>query len=77
MAQNVIDGKRLDVGEKIRAARKARHMSTTKLAIEVGVDPRTVARWQANGTRPSYERLLKLAEVLGRSPSYFLDGEDV
>jgi transcriptional regulator with XRE-family HTH domain len=73
MTELVIEHKRFPLGERIRKARGVAGMSTTKLASALGVDPRTVARWQSNDSRPSYERLVDLARVLEQPPSYFVD----
>jgi len=75
MTQIVLERKRFPLGERIRRARKAAGLSTTKLAVELGVDPRTVARWQSDESRPSFERLAELARVLGQPPSYFVEGD--
>lgn len=77
MTQNVIDSKPTSVGQRIKAARSEARLSTSKLARELDVDPRTVARWQADESMPSVVRLTEIARVLGKSPSYFLDGEEV
>ena len=61
---------------QIGKARRESGLTIAELARRMNVDARTVARWQApNGTSPSYDRLIRLAEVLGKSPSYFLEGE--
>ena len=77
MTQSVVHSKPESVGQRIKAARSAARLSTTKLARELDVDPRTVARWQADETMPSVVRLTEIARVLGKSPGYFLDGEEV
>lgn len=75
MTQNVLDRKPQTLGERIREARRAAGLSTTKLANVLGVDPRTVARWQSDDAMPSVIRLGEIARALGKSPGYFLDGE--
>ncbi len=76
MAQNVIDGKGL-FGERLRAARLEHQPRITIAAIarELEVDPRTVARWQSGDSVPPFDRLVQLAALLGKRPSYFLDAE--
>lgn len=77
MTENAIIRKRDNtLGEKIREARKAASLSTAKLARELDVDARTVARWQADDAMPSVMRLTQIAEVLGRPVSFFLDEQE-
>jgi len=76
MTQSVTSHKAATLGQRIRQARKEARLSTTKLAIALDVDPRTVARWQSDEAMPSVLRLGEIARVLGKTPSYFLDEED-
>lgn len=48
-------------------------MTIAALAAALGVDPRTVAGWQSGRSRPSYERLIQIARLLNKPPSYFLE----
>ncbi len=77
MTHNVIDRKTTTLGQRLKVARAERKYSITRLARELDVDPRTVARWQADEAMPSVVRLGQIAAVLGKSASYFLDGEVV
>jgi transcriptional regulator with XRE-family HTH domain len=52
------------VGDRIREARLAHGWSHEELASRVGVNWRTVYRWQ-NGQLPRWETLKRLADVLG------------
>lgn len=62
---------------QIAQARRDSGMTIAELARRMGVDTRTVARWQSpTGTKPSYTRLVLLADLLDKSPAYFLDGEE-
>ncbi len=75
MTQDVVERNPSTLGSRLRAARKEANLSITKLARELDVDPRTVARWQSDEALPSVLRLGEIARVLGKSPSYFLDEE--
>ena len=75
MTQTDAQSKPLSLGQRLQAARRARGISITKLAYKLDVDPRTVARWQADETMPSIVRLGEIARVLEKPPSYFLDEE--
>lgn len=70
MTQNAIES---SFGARVKQARDEAGMTIAALAKELGVDPRTVAGWQANRSRPSYERLAVLARVTGKAPSFFLE----
>lgn len=50
-------------------------MTVAELAHRMGVDVRTVNRWQRAERGLSVERLGDLARVLDKAPSYFL-GDD-
>lgn len=75
MTHNVTDYKGGTLGQRIRVARKEQRVSIRQLATELSVDPRTVNRWQSDDAMPSVERLMEIARVLGKPPSYFLDEE--
>lgn len=75
MTQTATERKPLPLGERLNIARKEARITNARIAAELGVDPRTVAGWQGKKprSRPSYERLLQIAALLGKTPSYFLD----
>ena len=75
MTQLVAERKRFPLGRRIRTARITAGMTTTKLAVALDVDPRTVARWQADQNRPSYEKLVEVARILGQPLGYFVEDE--
>lgn len=61
------------LGPRLKTAREAAGFTVARLARELEVDPRTVAGWQAGRSTPTVERLLEIADLLGQSPSYFLE----
>ncbi len=75
MTQNVSLDKTLaaEIGGRIRASRKEAGVTVRKIASELGVDPRTVARWQTGESPVSFENLGRIAELVGKRPSYFLE----
>lgn len=76
MADNVTIRKGdLPIGQRIKTARTAAGVTIAEIAERLNVDQRTVAGWQAGRSRPSYERLVELARILGQPPSYFLEEE--
>jgi transcriptional regulator with XRE-family HTH domain len=64
-----------EVGKRIREARTARGWTHEELARRMGANWRTVQRWQ-NGNLPRLQTLLRLADVLGVPPGYFVEPED-
>lgn len=63
-----------EIGLKIREARLARGWTHEELARRMGVNWRTVQRWQ-KGRLPRVETLRRLAAVLDIPPATFLDVE--
>jgi transcriptional regulator with XRE-family HTH domain len=69
MTQNVTQSN--TIGAKIKLARTEAGLSTNRLAVELAVDPRTVARWQSNEVTPSIERILRIAAVTNQPAEFF------
>ena len=65
-----------EVGDRIREARLAKDWTQAKLAARMGVNERTVGRWQA-GYLPRPATLVRLATVLGVPRSYLAETDDV
>lgn len=61
------------LGSRLKEARNDASLSIRKLARELDVDQRTVARWESGEAAPSVERLLAIARILQKPASYFLD----
>jgi transcriptional regulator with XRE-family HTH domain len=72
MTQNVIESN--SFGGRLKAVRTERKMSISRIARELDVDPRTVARWQSDDAMPSVTRLADLARVLNVPVSHLIDG---
>ena len=56
------------VRRRLAAARKDEGLTRAQLAVAIGVDPATVARWEAGATHPSP---LALAALVARYPAVF------
>lgn len=65
------EGSEIEIGARIREARMMRGWTHEELARRMGVNWRSVQRWQ-KGRLPRVETLRRLAEVLEVPPSYFL-----
>ena len=59
-------------GERIRAAREIKRLSTAQLAERVPRSERSVQGWEAGSARPKYEQIVGLARVLDVSADYLL-----
>jgi transcriptional regulator with XRE-family HTH domain len=64
-----------EVGQRIREARLARGWTHEELARRVGVNWRTVQRWQ-KGNPPRLAKLVELADLFGLPHAYFVEPED-
>lgn len=62
-----------DLGDRIRAARKAKNWSQRELAQRVGVTPQSIQVIESGGVR-SPQNLAQIAQVLGVNPYFLLDG---
>jgi transcriptional regulator with XRE-family HTH domain len=64
-----------EVGQRIREARLALGWTHEELARRMGVNWRSVQRWQS-GQLPRLETLIRLAETLGLPRSYLVESAD-
>jgi transcriptional regulator with XRE-family HTH domain len=65
-----------EVGDRIREARLAKGWTQAALGSRMGVNERTVQRWQS-GRLPRPTTLTRLAGVLGVPHAYLVETEDV
>ena len=63
----------MSLGERIGLARA--NTSKTELARRIGVDTKTVYRWEHGDARPASEVIVPLADALGVSVRWLLTGE--
>jgi transcriptional regulator with XRE-family HTH domain len=77
MTETATKASPLRVAERIKAARKEAGITNAELARRLQLDPRTVAGYQAKKPRsqPSFDRLVQIAAILDKPPSYFIDPE--
>jgi transcriptional regulator with XRE-family HTH domain len=59
-----------DLGFRIRTARKARRLTQKELAARLGVDVRTVIRWEQNHNEPGRAERKRIALTLGVKRGY-------
>ena len=61
------------LGSAARSLRQAQRSSQEQVAAQVGISPQVYARMERGQVLPSLRTLVRLAEVLGCSPSALLD----
>ncbi len=59
-------------GERIRAAREIKRLTTAQLAERIPCSERSVQGWEAGSARPKYEQIVGLARVLEVSADFLL-----
>lgn len=64
----------IHVGGRVRRTRQFRGMELIELADRIGVSTSQLYRYEQGMERFAPERLLKVARVLGVSPSFFFNG---
>jgi len=62
----------MTVGEKIRAARKAKRMSQQEVATATGVSRAAVSQWENDDAQPEPAKIPGLADLLGVDPGSLL-----
>lgn len=60
-------------GERLKMARKNKHLLQRDLAKAVGVGASAVSNWEKGVSTPDYATLCKIASLLGVSLNYLLD----
>lgn len=66
-----MDPKKL--GKKIKLARIELDMNQTEFAEKIGAKQKSISRYENGISTPSLETLMKIAKVLKKPTSYFLD----
>src|SRR4029077_7642111 len=61
-----------EIGQRIKAARKAKHWTQLEFALEAKVSPSTVARWE-RGQLPPVAELIRIAGVLEVEPEELVE----
>ncbi len=68
-----MDAKRL--GKKIKLARVERDLNQIKLAEKIGTKQKSISHYETGVSLPSLPTLSKIAKILKKPASYFLDEE--
>ena len=68
----------MEIGDKIRAARKRAGFTQKELAAKVGVTTRCIQYYESNIRKPqTTEMIIKLAAALGEDVNYFLSDREL
>ena len=67
----------MNLGKKIKEARKAQGLTQQELADRLGVHRSTCANYEIERRRPSLNELKEIAKILHVDPNYLLEGEGV
>lgn len=65
-----------EMGKLIAEARRSAGIRQEDLAQAVGVTVNAVQQWEAGRTTPRGSRLQAIAAALGKSPAWFLGGDE-
>ena len=61
------------LGNQIKSLRKARRITQTELAAQVGVTKQSVSNWENDNIQPSIDMLCKIAKYFGCTTDYLLE----
>lgn len=62
----------LTFGDKIRAARKSKHLTQKELADIIGVKFNSISDWESDKSRPDINIIDSLCETLGVTPAHLM-----
>ncbi len=65
----------MDFGEKLKLLRKGQKLTQQQLAERIGVAKSVVSYYESGNRFPSYDVLIKIANVFHTSTDYLLDME--
>jgi len=63
-----------DLGNRIQELRKKQKLSQVELAVRINVSKSQMIRYETKGVQPPADILNKLADVLGTSVDYLING---
>ena len=65
----------MDFSTRVKALREGAGLTQAELADKVGLTNRAVGAWESGRSRPRLDKLSKLADILGTTPYYLLNGD--
>jgi transcriptional regulator with XRE-family HTH domain len=61
------------LGERIRYAREGARLTQSEVAKNFGIKRVSVTQWEANATKPSLDKIARLADLLNTTPAWLTD----
>lgn len=65
----------MDFSARVRALRESAGLTQAQLADKVGLTNRAVGAWETGRSKPRLDKLSQLAEILGTTPYYLMNGD--
>ncbi len=65
----------MDFSARVRALRESAGLTQAQLADKVGLTNRAVGAWESGRSKPRLDKLSQLAETLGTTPYYLMNGD--
>lgn len=65
----------MDFSARVKALREAADLTQAELADKVGLTNRAVGAWESGRSKPRLDKLSKLADILGTTPYYLMNGD--
>lgn len=65
----------MDFSARVKALREAAGLTQAELADKVGLTNRAVGAWESGRSKPRLDKLSKLADILGTTPYYLMNGD--
>ncbi len=66
----------IDFGKNLTKIRKARQLTQLDLANLLDAQPRMVGRWEQSKTKPQFDYIIRLSQILEVSTDHLLLGEE-
>ncbi len=65
----------MEIGKRIKAARRTNRISQSELARRLGVSPQSVQQWESGETTPRRHRVAEIVRILGCDEVWILTGQ--
>ncbi len=65
----------MDFSARVKALREAAGLTQAELADKIGLTNRAVGAWESGRSKPRLDKLSKLADILGTTPYYLMNGD--
>lgn len=66
----------MDFGSRLRKLREEKDLTQLDLAERLGLTNRAIGAWESGRAKPRLDKLNQLADILGTTSAYLMDGDD-